>query len=299
MSIVSLFCEVDDFFLMYEAYQATHCLRSGKPRETRGRRRSLHPSEVMTLLIAFHQSGYRTLKHFYQRHVCVYWRSEFPQLVSYSRFVQLQQDVLDLLVLYLSTCLGACGGTSFVDSTRLRVCDNKRISSHRVFAKEAGRSKTSMGWFYGFKLHLVINEQGVLLDVRLTRGNTDDRQPLLDFAERLHGSLYGDRGYISKALRERLGKQGVNWVYKVRKNMKPLDLSASDEVWLPKRVIIESVIKELKTQTQLEHTRHRSFINFQVNIVSALLAYMFLENKPSVNLRELSQINDLPILSNF
>ena len=251
-----------------------------------------------TLLIAFHQSGYRTLKHFYQRHVCVYWGSEFPNLVSYSRFVQLQQEVLDLLVLYLSTCLGACSGTSFVDSTHLRVCDNKRISAHRVFAQEAGRSKTSMGWFYGFKLHLIINEQGDLLDVRLTSGNTDDPHPLPDFANRLHGSLYSDKGYISKDLRERLRKQGVNLVYKVRKNMKPLDVSVSDEVWLRKRVIIESVIKELKTQTQVEHTRHRSFINFQVNIISALLAYMFLENKPSVNLRELSEINDLPILSN-
>ena len=149
MSIVSLFCEVDDFFLRYEAYQQTHCLPSANAPETRGCRRSLHPSEVMTLLIAFHQSGYRTLKHFYQRHVCVYWGSEFPNLVSYSRFVQLQQEVLDLLVLYLSTRLGACSGTSFVDSTRLRVCDNKRISAHRVFVQEAGRSKTSMGWFYG------------------------------------------------------------------------------------------------------------------------------------------------------
>ena len=210
MSIVSLFCKVDDFFLMYEAYQQTHCLPSENAPETRGRRRSLHPSEVMTLLIAFHQSGYRTLKHFYQRHVCVYWRSEFPHLVSYSRFVQLQQEVLDLLVLYLSTCLGACSGTSFVDSTRLRVCDNKRISAHRVFAQEAGRSKTSMGWFYGFKLHLIITEQGDLLDVRLPPGNTDDRQPLPDFANRLHGRLYGDKGYISKDLREQLRKQGVN-----------------------------------------------------------------------------------------
>ena len=167
------------------------------------------------------------------------------------------------------------------------------------WSQEAGRSKTSMGGFYGFKLHLMINEQGDLLDVRLTPGNTDDRHPLPDFAARLHGSLYGDRGYISKDLRERLGKQGVNLVYKVRKNMKPLDLSVCDAVWLRKRVIIESVIKELKTQTQLEHTRHRSFINFQVNIISALLAYMFLENKPSVNLRELREINDLPILSKF
>lgn len=154
-----------------------------------------------------------------------------------------------------------------------------------------------MGWFYGFKLHLVINEKGELFDVALTAGNTDDRRPLLTFAEGLHGSLYGDRGYISKDLREILREQGVNLVYKVRKNMDPLDLSVSDEVLLKKRMLIESVIKILKTQTQVEHTRHRSYVNFQVNVVSALIAYQLLENKPSLKFSELQQSNDLPMLS--
>jgi len=230
--------------------------------------------------IAFHQSGYRTFKQFYHRHVCVYWCAEFPHLVSYSRFVQLEKEVLTVLTFYLSAHLGTCSGISFVDSTRLRVCDNRRISSHRVFLSEAGCSKTSMGWFYGFKLHLVINEQGELLDVELTSGNTDDRRPLPKFAEGIHGNLYADRGYISKDIRERLREQGVNLVYKVRKNMDPLDLSVSDEVLLKKRMLIESVIKTLKTQTQLEHTRHRSYANFQVNVVSALIAYQLLETNP-------------------
>ena len=134
-----------------------------------------------------------------------------------------------------------------------------------------------------------------ILDVALTPGNIDDRKPLRKFAERLHGSLYADRGYISKDLREALGAQGVNLVYKVRKNMKPLDLSVSDEVLLKKRMLIESVIRELKTQMQVEHTRHRSFVNFQVNVFSALIAYQLLENKPSLNFSELQQNNDLPV----
>ena len=298
MNIITLFCEIDDFFLAYERWQAMHCLsKESLPPETRGRRRKLHPSEVMTILVAFHESGYRTLKHFYQRHVCVFLRAEFPHLVSYSRFVQLQKEVLTVLTFYLSAHLGTCSGISFVDSTRLRVCDNRRISSHRVFLSEAERSKTSMGWFYGFKLHLVINEQGELLDVELTPGNTDDRRPLPKFAEGLHGNLYADRGYISKDLREQLRVQGVNLVYKVRKNMDPLDLSVSDEVLLKKRMLIESVIKTLKTQTQVEHTRHRNYVNFQVNVVSALIAYQLLENKPSLNFSELQQGNDLPMLS--
>ena len=278
---------------------ATQCLPKEIPSETRGRRRNLHPSEVMTLLITFHQSGYRTLKHFYEKHVCVYWSAEFPHLVSYSRFVQLQAEVLTVLVSYLSATLGDCSGLSFVDSTRLRVSDNKRISSHRVFADVAERSKTSMGWFYGFKLHLTINEKGDLLDIALTPGNTDDRSPLRKFAERLHGRLYADRGYISKDLREELRKQGVNLVYKVRKNMKPLSLSIADEVLLKKRMLIESVIRVLKTQTQLEHSRKpRSFKNFQVNVVSALIAYQLCEKKPSLNIHELQEINDLPRIYN-
>ncbi len=296
MSIIALFCAIDDFFVAYEKWMATSCLPEATRTETRGRPRHLHPSEVMTLLIAFHQSNYRTFKHFYLKHACVYWRAEFPHLVSYTRFVQLKKEVLTLLRLYFATTLGDCSGVSFVDSTRLRVCDNRRISSHRVFADVAECSKTSMGWFYGFKLHLVINHTGDLLDVALTPGNIDDRKPLRKFAERLHGGLYADRGYISKDIREELREQGVNLVYKVRKNMEPLDLSVSDEVLLKKRVLIESVIRELKTQMQVEHSRHRSFENFQVNVFSALIAYQLLEKKPSLNFDELQQTSDLPVL---
>ena len=255
----------------------------------------------MTILIAFHQSNYRTFKHFYQKHICVYYRAEFPRLVSYSRFVQLKKEVLRLLMFYLSTHAGTCSGISFVDSTRLRVCDNKRISSHKVFAgKISERGKTSMGWFYGFKLHLIINDTGDILDVALTPGNIDDRRPLwgLNPDTPLHGSLYGDRGYISKDLREKLHKQGIDLVYKVRKNMDPLDVSVSDEVLLKKRVLVESVIKELKTQTVLEHSRHRSFENFYVNVFSALIAYQLSENKPALNFDELQQSKDLPMTVN-
>ena len=198
MNIITLFCEIDDFFLAHEKWVSTQCLPETPPMETRGRPRNLHPSEVMTLVIAFHQSNHRTLKHFYLKHACVYWSAEFPHLVSYSRFVKLKKEVLTLLAFYLATRLGDCSGVSFVDSTRLRVCDTRRISSHRVFANVAKRSKTSMGWFYGFKLHLVINHTGDLLDVALTPGNIDDRKPLGTFAARLHGSLYADRGISPK-----------------------------------------------------------------------------------------------------
>ena len=145
MNIITLFCEIDDFFLAYEKWVSTQCLPETTRHETRGRLRRLHPSEVMTILVAFQQSNYRTLKHFYLKHVCVYWRAELPHLVSYTRLVQLKKEVLTLLRLYLvSTTLGTCSGVSFVDSTRKpRVCDNRRISSHRVFADVAECSKSS------------------------------------------------------------------------------------------------------------------------------------------------------------
>ena len=212
-------------------------------------------------------------------------------------FRAVEKRSLDTFGTLSSAPLGECSGVSFVDSTRRpRVCDNKRISSHRVFAGVAERSKTSMGWFYGFRRHRVINHTGALLDVAVTPGNRDDRKPLRRFAECLHGSLYADRGYISKAIREALHEQGVNWVYKVHKNMEPLDVSVSDEVVLKKRVLLESVIRELKTQTQVEHRRHRSFENFHVNVFSALIAYQLLENKPTLNLAELQGVSDLPVI---
>ena len=202
------------------------------------------------------------------------------------------------MTLYLYTRLGTCSGISFVDSTSLPVCHNRRISKHRVFRRHAERSKTSMGWFYGFKLHLLINDTGEVLDVALTPANRDDRCPVKKFAQRLHGSLFADKGYISKDLRDLLKTKGVNLVYKVRKNMQPLSLSVSDEVLLKKRGIIESVIKELKTQTQVEHTRHRSFKNFQVNMISAMIAYTYLLKKPTLKLGELQEVKDLPVSFN-
>ena len=199
MDIITLFCEIDDFYLLYIKYQEQHQLPEilGS-RKIRGRPRCLHPSEVMTILIYFHHHKCKNFKTYYQEYVCVSLRWAFPNLVSYSRFVQLAQEVLMPLSIYLNTRFGECSGTSFIDSTPLPVCHNRRISAHRVFADEAERSKTSMGWFYGFKLHLVINDQGDLLSAMVTPGNTDDRQPVRQLTKRLFGKLYADKGYIEK-----------------------------------------------------------------------------------------------------
>lgn len=291
MSIVSLFCQIDDFFLDYEKQKVSECADSNKL-QRRGCPRCLHPSEVMTILVNFHQSGYRSFKHYYQKHVCRYLRWAFPKLVSYNRFVELTSGTLGLVSAYLQVRLGKCTGISFIDSTPIAVCQNRRIQRHRMFAKEAGRGKNSLGWFYGFKLHLIVNTDGELLWVEIRPANTDDRSPVEKLTKGLSGRLYADKGYISEALFQTLKAEGIILVSKVRKNMKSEVLCDVDVLLLKKRMLIESVIEQLKHQSQLEHTRHRSFKNFRVNVFCALIAYTYQPKKPSVDLRELDEIKN-------
>ena len=191
MSLLELFCEVDDFYQGYAAWAGQQQLTLGRKRGPKCR---LSESEVMTFLIHFHASSYRDFKSYYQKYVCKQLKGEFPGLVSYSRFVELTSEVLLPLCAYLQASFGEVTGISFVDSTHLAVCHNKRIERNKVFAGLARRGCTSMGWFYGFELHLIINDKGELLAVYLTPGNTDDRKPLGVLTQNLFGKLFGDRG---------------------------------------------------------------------------------------------------------
>lgn len=293
MNIVPLFCDIHDFCQDFEPLMNGHLIEEGKKK--RHRKGTLHLSEVMTLIVAFHQSGYRTFKHYYQRHVCVYLRWAFPRLVSYNRFVELMSDALLPLCAYLKTRKGQCSGISFIDSMPIAVCHNRRIPSHRVFAETAQRGKNSVGWFYGFKLHLVVNDCGEILAVQLTPGNTDDRVPVPKLVEDLFGKLFGDKGYISQQLFDLLYADGVQLVTKIRKNMKNKLMPVWDKLMLRKRAIIESVYDQLLNISQIEHTRHRSGFNFLVNVVSALIAYTHQEKKPSLHIRP-DEVGDLPAI---
>lgn len=205
MSLLELFVEVDDFCQAFEVEIGKQQL-PGKGK--RGPHSSLSASEIMTLMIDFHQEGYRNFKDYYQSHICQHLRGEFPGLVSYNRFVELMSGVLLPLIAYLQSRYGECTGISFVDSTALAVCHNRRIRRHKVFKDFAERGKTSVDWFFGFKLHLIVNDQGELLAVFLTPGNVDDRDPLPQMTQDLFGKLFGDRGYVSQLLFEQLFEQG-------------------------------------------------------------------------------------------
>lgn len=283
MSVLELFCAVDDFLISFAPQLKASQLAAGKQRARAGQ---LYPSEIMTILIHFHQSHYRTFKAYYTEYVQVHLSSEFPRLVSYQRFVALIPSVLIPLLAYLQSCYGACTGISFIDSTSLEVCDPKRISQHRVFATDARRGKTSTGWFYGFKLHLAVNDRGELLACCLTPGNVDDRTPVPDLVKHLHGKLFGDRGYISASLTQLLFEQGLHLITRLRKNMKDCLMHLSDKLLLRKRAIIESIIDQLKNISQIEHSRHRSPLNFVVHLIAGLLAYSHQDKKPGLHLDE-------------
>ena len=286
-SLLELFCDVDDFCQSFMPKWRRQLLSAGEIQ--RQRKRSLSLSEIMTILIHFHQSHYRDFKAYYTDYVLERLPSEFPGLVSYTRFVEFIPSALIPLCVYLRTsCLGVCTGISFMDSTALAVCKNPRIHSHKVFAGLAERGKTSTGWFFGFKLHLIINDRGELLNLTLTPGNIDDRQPVPKLVRKLFGKLFADKGYISKKLMEELLHTfNVQLVTGIRSNMKNVLMPLSDKLLLRKRAIVETIIDQLKNISQIEHSRHRSPINFLVNLVSGLIAYCRQPKKPSLGLGSL------------
>ena len=277
MDYTALFCQVDDFCQVFEPSWHKSLITSGERR--RLRKASLSTSEMMTFLIWFHASNFRTFKHFYlmllTRH-----QAEFPGLVSYSRFVQRIPETLGPLCAYLKACFGSCTGIAFIDSTKLAVCGNKRIDRHRVFDQIAARGKSSMGWFFGFKLHLVVNDRGELLAARLTPGNVDDRTPVPELVGHLTGKLFGDKGYISAKLFSQLWDQGLQLVTSIRRNMKNRLQDVVDRILLRKRSLIETINDQLKNMAQIEHTRHRSVINAMVNLICGLLSYQHQPKKP-------------------
>ena len=248
---------------------------------------SMSDAEIIVILILFHSGGFHCFKHYYLHYICRHCKHLFPKTVSYNRFVELEKEVLLPMTLFIKqVLLGKCTGISFVDSTPLRVCRNQRIHIHKTFEGLANRGKCSMGWFFGFKFHLIINDKGEILNFVFTTGDVDDREPLKDgvLLKNIKGKLFGDKGYIGKSLFENLFIDGIQLFTKVKNNMKNSLMSITDKICLRKRALIESVNDELKNIAQIEHSRHRSFNNFIANTLSAIAAYCFFEKKPAIDL---------------
>jgi transposase len=280
-----LFCLIDDFCQQFEPLLEQRMLdSSGKHRRCRTGSMSL--SEMTTIVVLFHMMRGRQFKEFYRGTVCRFMTSEFPRQLSYTRFVALMPRCAVVLAALFGTLKGVCTGISIADSTPLAVCHNLRIKRHRVFQSVAQRGKSSTGWFYGFKLHAVINHRGELLAIKVTPGNVDDRKGLLSIASSLFGKLYADKGYIGKEFARKMKDKGIDVVTRVRKNMKEVVYSDFDQALLRKRSLVETVFDELKNLCQIEHTRHRSLSNFAVNLMAGIVAYCLQPVKPRIALRD-------------
>ena len=278
--ITEIFCIVDEFCKEYDKVVDNRLLGNPSKRPS-----IMSKSEVITITILFQLSGFRTFKHFYIFYVQKHMQDDFPATVSYNRFTELVGQNLMAMSLFLKTCcLGDSTGISFVDSTPVRVCKPKRIKRNKVFKGIASTGKSTMGWFHGFKLHIIINDRGEILNFTITPANVDDRTPLKKkrFLDKIYGKLYADKGYIGKDLVQLLFVDGLHLVTHIKNNMKNSLMTMSDKILLRKRSIIETVNDELKNICQIEHSRHRSFTNFLSNIVAGLIAYSFLPKKPSI-----------------
>ena len=284
--VTQIYCMADDFCKEFAKVQEKYMLED-RNHICRRKPNRMSDAEIMVIMILFHSGGLRCFKHFYKGYVCKHLTHLFPRCVSYNRFVKLEREVpLQLTVFIKEVLLGACTGISFVDSTPLRVCRNQRILIHKTFDGLAEHGKCSIGWFFGLKLHLIINDKGEVLNFMLTPRNVDDREPLKRerFLKNIKGKLCGDRGYIGQALFENLFLNGIQLLTKVKNNMRNSLMSVSDKILLRKRALIETVNDELKNIAKIEHSRHRSFNNFFANALSAIAAYCFFEKKTAIDL---------------
>lgn len=278
--ITEIFCVIDEFCQEYDQIVDKSLLGNPAKRPSK-----MSKSEIMTIAVLFHLGGFRTFKHFYIYYVQEHMQEEFPETVSYNRFTELMQSNLMPMVLFLkSCCLGKCTGISFVDSTPIRVCKNKRIKRNKVFKGIANTGKSTMGWFHGFKLHIIINDKGEILNFTITQASEDDRTPLKQerFLDKIFGKLFADKGYVGKDLAKLLFIDGIQMITHIKNNMKNCLMTISDKILLRKRSVIETVNDELKNICQVEHSRHRSFGNFLSNMIAGLIAYSFLPKKPQI-----------------
>jgi hypothetical protein len=271
--LITIFCEIDDFCKELNNYMK-HYMLPNPMSNKRGPSCMLDISEIMTILIMFQMVRFRDFKTFYCSFVQVYWCDYFPHLPSYNRFVELIKHAVFPMTLFTQLKSGKRTGIYYIDSSCLPVCHLKRQNRHKTFADLAGFGRTSIGWFFGLKLHIVINDRGQLIAFKITRGNYNDSKAAGSLFKLLQGLAFGDKGYICKKLFDELAANGLKLITRLRKNMKgKIDINSYEKQLLNQRNLVETVIGNIKHHYQVWHTRHRSVINAITHLVSALAAY--------------------------
>jgi hypothetical protein len=282
VDITALYGCLDDFCKAFADWQAHRLIPSPATPKRAGKRSR---AEMLFIVVLFHLSPFKHFKAFYLYGIGHQHRACFGELPHYDRFVSLMPRLFVPLMGLLHSLGGEPTGLYFADSTKLAVCHNRRIHRHKVFDGLAARGKTSMGWFYGLKLHLVINHKGQVMALRITPGNTADSTVLAEITQHLAGKLYADKGYIGRELFSKLWQRGLHLITGIRRNMRNHLMPLADKLMRRKRFVIETVLDILKCEMGLEHSRHRSVMNAMVHILSCLVAYAFRPGKPSISLR--------------
>lgn len=280
--LIKMYIEVDDLHLAYLAWRTPGML--GKDRRPT-RSVALSVSEIVTIIAAYHLSGYKCFEYYYRELILGTYLPLFPQAPTYPRFVSYIHRALPLLILWtmFKAAQSTRTGYYFIDSKKLEVCHLKREKSHKVFLDQARKGKCSTGWFYGLKLHLVINHMGEMVSFLITSANTADnnKEVLTYLLQHLQGKCCGDKGYLTTLFRD-FYQKGLHLLVRPKKNMKSLAALPSDVKLLKQRSVIESVNDILATVCNIEHSRHRNPLHGLGSILSALIAYQYTEHKPHV-----------------
>lgn len=270
--LTRIFCQIDDFCKELNRYAAVNFLPSQTHR--RGPTCCLSESEIMMILILFQSSRWRDFKNYYNHFLSTYYKTAFPNLPSYNRFIEIMNRVIFHLILFAQINSGKRTGIYYIDSTCLPVCHIKRSKRHKTFEEIAQYGRTSVGWFFGLKLHLVINDRGELIAFKITSGKKNDAKAGESIMEKLKGLMFGDKGYIGKELFSRLLEKGLKLITRGRKNMKAKVYSSFEKQLLDKRGIIETVINHFKHHYHIWHTRHRSPLNAVTHLMAGVAAYV-------------------------
>jgi hypothetical protein len=246
-----------------------------------GRHRNLKIAEAITISLYRYTLPHTTFKHFYA-FMRNYHGAEFPNLPHYSNMLLLQKHLFPFVSRMSGILIGINRSAfknkkvrlMFIDGSDLPVCTNKRIFTHKVAKEAAARGKSSKGWFYGFRIHILCDDGGNLLGVKITPGNVDERTQVKKLVGDITDTtLVGDTGYLKKTLGEELYKSNNVWFLTgVKKVMKKL-MTKENHTLLKARQLVETVIGSLKFRGGMPNSLPRSIKGYQVHFVMTLLAF--------------------------
>lgn len=287
--LTQLYCTIDDFCKLLEQELGTKRLLGSQKSKNQSK---FTLSEIATVAIYYHYSGYKNFKFYYEKEIKIHLKNEFPHAPSYSRIVELKQTIFWFLALFSKAVSASCTGISILDSTSLEVCHPKRIYRHKTFKGFADRGKTSVKWFFGFKVHMIINHLGEIISYFVTPGNVADgnKDVLEKIMENIFGKVIADKGYVGKF--KDFYNRGISIINGLRSNMKNQLISLFDKLLLRQRGIIETVFGILKEDFNLEHSRHRSLSGFFINVFTTIAAYAFRPKKPALKMIKTGFLND-------